>query len=98
MDHRPEKLLKTFPLGQRKQHCDNGTKSMLGFIRQQEKKMAMRLLTWQYQKRDIPLPPQWEMERQAAALVEEAHRIAKERGRNVVAILKELADDIRKKG
>jgi hypothetical protein len=70
---------------------------MLGFIKQQEKKMAVRLLTWQYQKKELPLPPAWEVERQAAALVDEAHRIARERGRNVVGILKELAEDIKKR-
>jgi hypothetical protein len=70
---------------------------MLGFIKQQEKKMAVRLLTWQYQKRELPLPPAYELERQAAALVDEAHRIARERGRNVVGILKELAEDIKKR-
>jgi hypothetical protein len=30
--------------------------------------------------------------------VDEAHRIARERGRNVVGILKELAGDIKKRG
>jgi hypothetical protein len=70
---------------------------VLGFIKQQEKKLAARLLTWQYQKRSLPLPDEGEMERQTADLVDEAHRIARERGRNVVAILKELVADIKKK-
>jgi hypothetical protein len=70
---------------------------MLSFIKQQERKMAVRLLTWQYQKRELPLPPVGEIERQAAVLVDEAHRIARERGRNVIAILKELVADIKKK-
>lgn len=70
---------------------------MLKFIKEQENKVALRLLTWQYHKRELPLPAEGEMERQAAELVEEAHRIARERGRNVIAILKELAADIKKK-
>jgi hypothetical protein len=70
---------------------------VLGFIRQQEKKMAARLLMWQYQKKGFPLPAEGQMERLASALVDEAHRIARERGRNVVAILKELAADIKKR-
>ena len=70
---------------------------MLNFIKEQEKKLALRLLAWQYQKRELPLPGETEMERRAAALVDEAHRIARERGRTVVAILRELAADIKKK-
>lgn len=72
---------------------------MVGFFVQQERKLAMRLLTWQYQKKGLPLPIESVMAQQAAALVDDAHRIARARGRNVVSILKELADDVmRKKG
>jgi hypothetical protein len=70
---------------------------VLKFIKEQEKKLALRLLAWQYQKRELSLPGEAEMERRAAALVDEAHRVARERGRNVVAILRELAADIKKK-
>ena len=69
---------------------------MFGFIKAQEKKLAVRLLTWQYQKRNLPFPTAAELDDQATALVNEAHRIARERGRNVVAILRELVADIRK--
>jgi hypothetical protein len=69
---------------------------MFGFIKQQEKKLAVRLLTWQYQKRDMPLPAATELDHQAALIVDDAHRIARERGRNVVSILKELITDIKK--
>jgi hypothetical protein len=69
----------------------------MGFIRQQEERMAMRLLSWQYQKTDTPAPAEAELERRAAALVDEAHRIARRRGRNVVSILKELVEDLKKK-
>jgi len=38
-----------------------------------------------------------ELERYAAKLVNDAHKIARERGRNVAGILKELIADIRKR-
>ena len=69
---------------------------MLGFIRQQEKKVALRLLAWQYQRQNMALPAIAELEKQAAHLVDDAHRIARERGQNVIAIIKELVADIRK--
>ena len=69
----------------------------MGFIRQQEERLALRLLTWQYQRMKIALPDQKEMETRAARLVEDAHRIARERGRNVMSIMKELVQDLKKK-
>jgi len=68
----------------------------MGFIRYQQEQLAMRFLTWQYQKKNIPVPQQSELRRQAAQVVEDAHRIAKERGRNVMAIIKELIEEVRK--
>jgi len=68
----------------------------VGFIRQQEERLAARLLIWQYQRLNIPVPAKDELEHQAARLVEDAHRIARERGRNVVSILKEMIADIKK--
>ena len=59
--------------------------------------MALRFLTWQYQKNAVPLPPEAELKRQAENLVADAHRIARERGQNVLAIIKEMAQEIRKK-
>ena len=69
----------------------------MGFIRQQEEKMAVRLLTWRYQKMNITVPSMSELERQSTKLVEDAHRIARERGRNVISIMKDLVDDLKKK-
>jgi len=69
----------------------------MGFIRQQEEKMAVRLLTWRYQKMNITVPSMPELERQAAKLVDDAHRIARERGRNVISIMKDLVDDLKRK-
>ncbi len=65
----------------------------MGFIRRQEERLAIRLLTWQYQKMDLPVPVIEELQRQAGKLVDDAHRIARERGRNVMSILKEMISD-----
>ena len=70
---------------------------MKGFIRLQEEKMALRLITWQCQKKNIPLPPAAELENKAEQLVDDAHRIAKERGSNVLSILKDMLADVKKK-
>ena len=68
----------------------------MGFIRQQEERLAVRLLIWQYQRLKIPVPAMEALEKQAARFVEDAHRIARDRGRNVVSILKEMITDIKK--
>jgi hypothetical protein len=68
----------------------------MGFFRQQEEKLAMRFLTWQYQKLKIPVPSEAELARQAGKIVEEAHQIARQRGSNVVAIMKDLISDLKK--
>jgi hypothetical protein len=69
----------------------------VGFIRQQEKRLAVRLLIWQYQRMNFPVPAMEDLEQQAARFVEDAHRIARERGRNVISILKEMIGDLTKK-
>jgi len=69
---------------------------MLRFIREQEERLALHLLAWQYRKNKIPLPPSSELAQHAAKLVNDAHHIARERGSNVVSIIKELAAEIRK--
>lgn len=68
----------------------------MGFFRQQEERLAIRFLTWQYQKLDKPIPEKAELKVQATKIVAEAHRIARERGRNVMAIIKDLVNDIKK--
>jgi hypothetical protein len=69
----------------------------VSFFRQQEERLAVRLLIWQYKRLNIPVPATEELERQAGRFVEDAHRIARERGRNVVSILKEMIGDLTKK-
>lgn len=69
----------------------------MGFFRKQQIKAAVRLLTWQYEKSGSELPKQDYLQRQAEKLVDEAHLIARERGGNVLSILKEMAADIFRK-
>ena len=69
----------------------------MGFFKQQEKRLALRLLIWQYQRMNIPVPSMEELRQQAAKLVEDAHRIARERGRNVISILKEMIGDLKQR-
>ena len=68
----------------------------MGFFRKQEERMAMRFLAWRYQKLKMPVPNDAELKLQAAQIVTEAHRIGRERGRNVIAIIKDLIEDIKK--
>ena len=68
----------------------------MGFIRQQEEKLAVRFLNCQYEKLKKPIPDEMELAGQAAKIVEEAHRIARERGRNVVSIIIDLISDIKR--
>ncbi|MEE4261444.1 MAG: hypothetical protein V2I56_02060 [Desulfobacteraceae bacterium] len=68
----------------------------MGFIRQQEEKLAVRFLSWQYEKLKKPIPAEAELKQQAAKIVEEAHDIARNRGRNVLSIIKDLIADIKK--
>lgn len=68
----------------------------MGFFRRQEERLAIQLLSWQYQKMNLPLPSMPELERQANKLVDDAHRIAGERGRNVLTIIKEMIANMKK--
>ena len=69
----------------------------MGFFKSQQINLALKLLAWQHQKQGIPLPGRAVLEQQARQLVEDAHRIARERGGNVLAILKEMSGDIRRR-
>jgi hypothetical protein len=68
----------------------------MGFIRRQEEQMAMRLLVWQYQRSNTPVPNAQELNRLSVKLVDDAHRIAKDRGKNVLSIMKDLVNDLKK--
>ncbi|MCB2148730.1 MAG: hypothetical protein KQI81_19780 [Deltaproteobacteria bacterium] len=69
----------------------------MGFLKNQQVKAAIRLLAWQYERNGQPLPEKAVLEGHARQLVEDAHRIARERGGNVLAILKEMVAEIRRR-
>jgi hypothetical protein len=69
----------------------------MGFIRRQEEKMAARLIQWHLQQQSSPPLSPEELAHKAAALVDEAHRVARHRGKNVFAIMKDMVADIMKK-
>ncbi len=69
----------------------------MGFFRKQEEQMALRCLRWHYSKSDQPEPDEDILRRKASEVVEDAHRIAAQRGRNVLGILKEMLEDIKKR-
>jgi len=58
--------------------------------------MALRLLEWQYKRMNIPLPVASELKRHANKLVDDAHQIARKRGKNVLSIIKDLVGDLKK--
>jgi hypothetical protein len=62
----------------------------MGFIRHQEEKLAAKFLRWQYEKQKLPLPAEADLMTQTVRIVDEAHRIARERGGNLLEIMKEL--------
>jgi hypothetical protein len=69
----------------------------MGFIRRKEEKMAARLILWhQSQKGLPPLSPE-DLAQKSTALVEEAHRVARQRGKNVLVIMKEMVADVMKR-
>ena len=67
---------------------------MIGFFRKQQERLAERFIRRQYEKKGLAPPDDITLSLQAAQMVAEAHHIANKRGRNVMAILKELADDL----
>jgi hypothetical protein len=69
----------------------------MGFFRQQEEKLAVRFLRWQHEKANLPVPEEADLMRHAGRIVEDAHRIARERGGNLLDIMKELVGDFLKK-
>jgi len=69
----------------------------MGFIREQEESLTRKLLRWQYQRMGRPLPDDSAVEQHASRIVEDAHRIARERGQSVLAIVRELVHDLRRK-
>jgi hypothetical protein len=68
----------------------------MGFIRDQEERLIIGLLTAKYQKKNLPVPGISELKRQAAKIVDGAHGIARERGKNVLSIIKDMKEELRR--
>ena len=69
----------------------------MGFLKNQQIKVATRLLAWQYERNGQPLPEPALLDAHARQLVDDAHRIARERGGNVLSILKEMVEEVRRR-
>ncbi len=68
-----------------------------GFIRKQETVFARKLLVWKYENSGMALPDDSILSAQAQKVVEDAHLIAKKSGRDVLEILKDTIQNIKKK-
>jgi hypothetical protein len=69
----------------------------MGFFRRQEEQMVARLLRGRFAAQGLPEPADEALRRKAAEIVDEAHRILRRRGGNLVDIVKALAADWVKK-
>ena len=69
---------------------------MKGFIRCQEENLAIRFLVWKYQKMNLIVPPVSELRGLSSNIVDDGHRIARERGQNVISSIKEIIADMKK--
>jgi len=67
----------------------------MGFFRQQEENLAIKLLKWKYQRENRMPPADAALQRHAGRIIDDAHRIAKEKGRNVLTIIRELVADMK---
>jgi len=59
--------------------------------------MAIRFLVWKYQRMSLVVPAISNLQIQAGKIVDDAHRIARERGGNIISIIKEMVNDLKKK-
>ena len=69
----------------------------MGFLKNQQVNVAIRLLARQYERNGQQLPERALLEGHARQLVDDAHRIARERGGNVIVILKQMVAQARRK-
>lgn len=69
----------------------------MGFLKNQQVNAAIRLLAWQYERNGQPLPERALLRRHARKLVDDAYRIARERGGNVLSIIKEMVVEMRRR-
>jgi hypothetical protein len=69
----------------------------MGFFRRQEEQMVARLLRGRFAAQGLSEPADEALRRKAAEIVDEAHRILRRRGGNLVDIVKELVGNWVKK-
>lgn len=69
----------------------------MGFIRRQEEKMAARLIQWHLTQKTLPPLSPEELAQKSSTLVDEAHRVARHRGKNVLTIMKDMVADVLKR-
>ena len=69
----------------------------MGFIRRQEEKVAARIIQWHQQQQAGTILSPEELAQKASLLVDEAHRVARHRGKNLLSIMKEMVGDVLKK-
>jgi len=69
----------------------------MGFIRRQEEKMAARLIQWHLSQKALPPLAPEELAQKSSDLVDEAHRVARHRGKNVLSIMKDMVADALKR-
>jgi hypothetical protein len=73
-------------------------KNTVGFLRRQEERVAARFLVWHYRRMNRAVPAPSILQSQAVKIVADAHRIARKTGGNVMSIIKELIEDLKKSG
>jgi len=59
--------------------------------------LAIRFLVWKYQRMNLVVPAISNLQIQAGKIVDDAHRIARERGGHIISIIKELVNDFKNK-
>ena len=67
----------------------------MGLIRRGEERLAIRYLEWHYRKMNLEEPNTSKLQGQAKKIIDEAHRIARETGGNVISIIKDIIDDLK---
>ena len=68
-----------------------------GFVRKQEVAFAKKLLVWKYENSGTPLPGDAALSAHAERVVEDAHIIAKKRGGNILEILKDAVNEVKRR-
>lgn len=67
-----------------------------GLIRKQEVALAKKLLAWKFKNSSMALPNETTISAHAEKIVADAHKMATERGCNVLEIIKDKVNDFKK--